>query len=164
MKELLETFSISQIILFIVLLAIAIKKVSDFVDWKKLKLDSRDKKQIERYNKEKEMNERFDELETSVKSIADNMNTITNNMNNLNDKVNILMESDKDDIKAWITREHHYFCYQKGWIDDYSLDCLERRYEHYKEEHGNSFIGELVNEVRNLPKQDPSEMQTPDNT
>lgn len=157
MKELLETFSISQIILFIVLLAIAIKKVSDFVDWKKLKLDSRDKKQIERYNKEKEMNEHFDELETSVKSIADNMN-------NLNDKVNILMESDKDDIKAWITREHHYFCYQKGWIDDYSLDCLERRYEHYKEEHGNSFIGELVNEVRNLPKQDPSEKQTPDNT
>ena len=44
------------------------------------------------------------------------------------------MNSDKDAIKAFITREHHYFCYQKKWIDDYSLDCIEKRYEHYKEE------------------------------
>jgi hypothetical protein len=96
------------------------------------------------------MNERFDELEATVKDIADNMK-------DMSDKVNILMDSDKDDIKAWITKEHHYFCYQKGWIDDYSLDCLERRYAHYKEENGNSFIKDLVEEVRNLPKQPPKD-------
>lgn len=148
MKELLEAFSLSQILLFIVLCAIAIRKISDFIDWNKSKLESRDKTQLDKYNEEKRMNERFDELETTVKDIADNMKDMSN-------KVNILMDSDKDDIKAWITKEHHYFCYQKGWIDDYSLDCLERRYAHYKEENGNSFIKDLVAEVRNLPKQPP---------
>ena len=75
----------------------------------------------------------------------------------LSAKVDMLTASDKDAIKAFITREHHYFCYQKGWIDDYSLDCLERRYQHYVEEEGNSFVGQLMEEIRALPRQEPKE-------
>lgn len=56
----------------------------------------------------------------------------------------MLIDSDRDDIKSYITREHHYFCYQKGWIDDFSLDCCERRYKHYSDEGGNSFIGQFM--------------------
>ena len=37
------------------------------------------------------------------------------------------------------------------WIDDYSLDCIERRYKHYIDEGGNSFIGQLMIEIRKLP-------------
>jgi hypothetical protein len=29
---------------------------------------------------------------------------------------------------------------------------MEKRYKHYISEHGNSFVGELMNEVRALPK------------
>ena len=47
--------------------------------------------------------------------------------------IHLLIASDKDAIKAFITREHHYFVYQKGWIDDYSLDCVEQRYQHYED-------------------------------
>ena len=72
----------------------------------------------------------------------------------LTEKVNILIDSDKDAIKAYITQQHHYFTYQKGWIDDYSLDCIERRYDHYQDEGGNSFISSLMEEIRNLPKKD----------
>lgn len=66
--------------------------------------------------------------------------------------VHILIESDKDDIKAWITQQHHYFCYQLGHIDDFSLDCIEKRYDHYKEENGNSFVSDLMNDIRALPR------------
>ena len=64
----------------------------------------------------------------------------------------MLIESDKDDIKAWLTQQHHYFCFQKGYIDDYSLDCMEKRYKHYADEGGNSFVATLMSEVRALPK------------
>lgn len=67
----------------------------------------------------------------------------------------MLIDSDKDDIKSYITREHHYFCYQIGWIDDFSLDCLEKRYRHYADEGGNSFIEGFMDELRALPKQAP---------
>ena len=63
-----------------------------------------------------------------------------------------LTESDKDDIKAFITREYHYFVEQIGWIDDYSMDCLEKRYAHYVAYRGNTFVGELMKALRALPR------------
>ena len=70
----------------------------------------------------------------------------------LEKKINILIDSDKDDIKAYIVDKHHHFCYDQRWIDDYSLDCLEKRYSHYTIEGGNSFIADLMSELRALPK------------
>jgi hypothetical protein len=150
MLELLSTFSIAQIMIFIVLLAIAIKKVSDFIDWLQSKISKQNKKSQSEDEWKTKINTRLDSFDTTLDKIEGSVDKIT-------DKVNILMESDKDDIKAFITREHHYFCYQKGWIDDYTLDCLEKRYSHYVQERGNSFIEQLMNEIRSLPKQDPND-------
>ena len=78
-------------------------------------------------------------------------------LEDINKSIHLLISSDRDDIKAFITKEHHYFCYDKGWIDDYSLDCLEHRFQHYQEEEGNSFIEGLMKELRALPKTDPEQ-------
>ncbi len=144
MLELLNKFSVAQIILFIILLAIAFKKVADFLDWFKEWLN----KKISKKKLEESTDERLDKLETSVLQMS-------NSINQMAQKVDVLMDSDKDDIKAWITKEHHLFCYDKKWIDDYSLDCIEKRYSHYIEENGNSFVADLMKEIRNLPKQKP---------
>ena len=71
----------------------------------------------------------------------------------LTDKINLLIDSDKDSIKSFITDRYHHFCYDKKWIDDYSLDCIEKRYKHYTDEGGNTFINDLMKELRALPKQ-----------
>jgi hypothetical protein len=44
------------------------------------------------------------------------------------EQIKNLTKSDRDAIKAYITKEHHHFCYEAGWIDDYNLDCIERRF------------------------------------
>ena len=80
-------------------------------------------------------------------------------LNNLSQKIDILIQSDRDDIRSYITREHHYFCYQKGWIDDFSLDCIEKQYMHYVDEGGNSFIEGFMEELRALPKQPMSNIE-----
>ena len=148
--ELFSSFSFPQIILFIILLAIVIKELVEFIDWVK----SRNDKEYEERKTENELarsnEERLDKLE-------DNMTKMSENINHINDKVDLLISSDRDDIKAFITREHHYFCYKIKWIDDYSLDCLEHRFQHYQEEHGNSFIEGLMNEIRALPKTEPKD-------
>ena len=133
--NLLSQFTLPQIILFIILLFVATKEIADFVDWVRGKFSEKNE-------------ERLDKLENNV-------NKLTENVNHITDKVDLLVDSDRDAIKAYITREHHYFCYKVGWIDDYSLDCLEHRFEHYKEEEGNSFIEGLMNELRALPKTEP---------
>ena len=72
----------------------------------------------------------------------------------LKNSINILIESDLDNIKAYLSDKHHYYC-QKKWIDNYNLDCIERRYVHYKKYGGNSFVDHLMMELRDLPTEPP---------
>ena len=37
-------------------------------------------------------------------------------------------------------------------IDDYSLDCLEKMFKHYTDEYGNSFIEDLMKQLKALPR------------
>ena len=66
--------------------------------------------------------------------------------------LNLLVESDKDNIKSWIVEKHHHFCYEVGAIDYFSLESIERRFDHYQAEEGNSYVATLVEELKALPK------------
>lgn len=147
MPELLQTYSIEQIIIFIVILAIAVKSCIDFFDWVKNRFDGMIKNK-ERKNKVDKVEQRhIRDMETLMK-IQDEQNKA---IDELTKSVNLLLVSDKDEIKAWITEKHHYFVYELKYIDDYSLDCIEKRFAHYQDEGGNSFIEDLMNDIRSLP-------------
>ncbi len=150
MASLLSTYSIAEIIAFFIAAALAIKGAIDFIDWIKSKNKGA-------YNKERSTEEEKRTTKERITRLEESVEKVTNSVDKIGDKVDLLIASDKDAIKAFITREHHYFCYQKGWIDDYSLDCLERRYAHYVEENGNSFVSDLMMEVRALPKRSPQD-------
>ena len=145
MKELLENYSIQSILIFIVLLALAIKGCVSYIEWIKGKVDSKIKNKMDKEKEDSELKQDIEDLKKSQQEVIGKLDDLTRT-------VGVLVDSDKDDIKAYITREHHYFCYQIGYIDDYNLDCIERRYSHYKEEGGNSFVADLMGEIRALPK------------
>ena len=152
MKDLLQNFSIQQILLFIVCLAIAIRGVGSWFDWVKEK----EEKMLEKKNKHNALKESVDNLIKSQESMKCDINACQSQLkatiDGISKSITLLTESDKDDIKAWITEKHHHFCYELGYIDDYSLDCIEKRYSHYKEEGGNTFIDNFMEEIRALPK------------
>ena len=93
-----------------------------------------------------------------MKSLKQSQENTDDHLKDLESKMNVLIESDKDAIKSFITREHHYFCYKLGGIDDFSLECIEKRYLHYKDEGGNSFIDSLMEDLRELPILDTKQM------
>jgi hypothetical protein len=45
----------------------------------------------------------------------------------------ILIESDKDGIKAWIVSKYHQFKEHPEQLDDIEWDLLNKRFNHYKE-------------------------------
>ena len=156
MKELMTTFTISDIILFIILLAVAIKGIVDFYDWSKDRLKKKFDKDNESKSTQMDIDKKFSEDEERIAKLEENQNNILNKLSSLNDKVDTLIESDKDDIKSSLTHDHHYFCDKQGWIDDFSLECAERRFSQYQKEGGNSFIEGFMNDLRALPKRDLS--------
>lgn len=139
--QLLKQFDITTFLTFTIVLALAAKGVIIFFDWIKERL-------MKMFNKQTKKQRQIEQLRQQEKSIKE----LKSNMESIQSKMNLLIESDKDDIKAWITEKHHFYCYQQKYIDDYTLDCLEKRFSHYEVEGGNSFVHNLMEELRALPK------------
>ena len=148
MAELITNYSWSEIILFVIAFAAAIKGVVTFWDWGK-----------DRLRKVYDKEDKIEEIKSLIVENIKQMNEFSNiqaqtinEIQHLKENITNLTASDKDDIKAWITEKNHHFCYDIKYIDDYNLDCIEKRYCHYVDEGGNSFISKLMEEIRNLPK------------
>lgn len=142
MVELLSIYSVSEILAIIVTLALAVKGVVSFWDWAKERLKKM-------FNKETQQENHQHQIEALTESQQQLMEAVKK----LTEKVDMLIDSDKDDIKAYVTDKHHYYVYTQKWIDDYTLDCIVRRFKHYQDEGGNSFIETLIKELKALPKQ-----------
>lgn len=150
--ESLQNYTLMEIVTLIVLIALSIRGVVSFVDWGMEKLKQIFEKENNIKQSEEKINKYIEQNNTKIEELNQNYNLIIEEIKALKTSMQSLIESDKDDIKSWITSQHHYFCYELKHIDDYSLDCLEKRYAHYKAEGGNSFVEDLMEEMRNLPK------------
>lgn len=157
MLELLGTYSLSQIIMFVIFLAIAVKEGITLVTWFKDFFKKKFSDDMESTIATKKQDEQICKIKVDMQTLIDNQNKIFEEIELFKKQLEMMIESDKDDIKSWITEKHHFYCYENKWIDDYTMDCIEKRYGHYKDEGGNSFIEELMNELRALPKTPPQQ-------
>ena len=119
-------------------------------------------KRKEKIDCEIKRKEREDELVKTLKNLEESLNNANTKLANqdkrfedMEKKLNGLIESDKNDIKAWITDEYQKFYVEQRWIDAYSADTIDHRYADYKKEGGNSFIDTLVERLHSLPMSPP---------
>lgn len=155
MKELLQNYSLTDLFIITIFLALSLKSLISFVDWIEQRLKKFFNKQQTKVSEKQLLERRLQDGSRIMDNLTQHQQKTDEILNNLSKKIDMLIKSDKDDIKSYITKEHHYFCYQKQWIDDFSLDCIEKRYKHYTDEGGNSFIGQFMEQLRALPKQPP---------
>lgn len=152
MDDLLTQYSLTDILVFLFVLITAIKTTMVSVEWLWERLSKFFKKQQKDIKNEEDFTKHVQESEKKIKELYELHEKTEQNLNRIIDSIQLLINSDKDDIKAWITEKHHYYCYEKRHIDDYSLDCIEKRYTHYRNEGGNSFVEDLMRDIRRLPK------------
>ena len=159
MIELLATYSLSEIVAFLVTFALAIKGLVSFWDWAIDRIRKVFKKESQKDREKQLLEERLIRGDLKMKELSKQQEKTSEQLESICSKIDMLISSDKDSIKSYITKEHHIFVYQKGWIDDYSLDCIEKRFQHYRDEGGNSFVEDLMDELRELPKRPPQDLQ-----
>lgn len=148
MEELLARFELTDIIIMLTLLIIGVEKLIKAIDW----LRARFRKSYDEENILKEEVEDLNKFYEEKKVVDDGFAKVNARIDSICDLVNMLVESDKESIKAYITERHHFFVQERKWIDYHSMDCLERRFAIYEKEHGNSFVEDLMNDLRQLPK------------
>lgn len=165
MLDLLQTYSLEEIAIFIVMLALAVKGVVDFLDWVKHKYQEKFKKDFDRKTQETLTQEHYAKCQERYKEsieLYDSVNkkldvlteTVNKRLDEIEDSIQKLTESDMHDIKGWIVERHHHYM-QKQWIDDFTMDTLEKRFFDYTREGGNSYIHNLMEELRALPHVPP---------
>ena len=64
----------------------------------------------------------------------------------------LVQERLQENTRSYLIEAHHKFCYEVHAIDDLSLQAMERRYLYYKTAGGDSFVDNLMDEVRALPR------------
>ena len=144
--ELFDRFSLSDIIVCVFLVGFSIKSFVTFWDWAAFRLNKIFKKGLSKK-----------ELDAKVNELYHTKEQLYNVIDTINGKLNLLMDSDRDRMKAWIIEKHHFFCYEQKWIDKYTLDGIERVYERYKAEGGNTYVDKLIDEIRSLPNKTPEQ-------
>ncbi len=143
--ELLTAFDITTILMVALLLFFAVLEISKGIDYFRSKRKS--KEQVE-----KSQEDHIHELEVLENNNEKQIERICVEVAQIKDNVDLLLESDKNDIKAWITERYHYFM-ARGVIDDFSLDCIERRFQCYERSGGNSYVSGMVERLRELPRE-----------
>lgn len=152
MEELLAQYSLSQILIFLFILGAALKTTITMIDWFWERISKVFKKQQAETERQESFTEHIQKSEKQIRELYELHTKTEENLDRILNSIQLLINSDKDDIKAWITEKHHYYCYERRHIDDYSLDCIEKRYTHYRNEGGNSFVEDLMRDIRRLPK------------
>ena len=166
MVELLSTLSLSQVLIYGILIALAAKEALVLKDFFKKRTDDKYAEEDEEKKQIEQILSAIQGLERSINSSKEEEKKLHKNIENLYEHwktqeqeyhkvLQLLIESDKESIKSFIVKEHHHFIDQK-WIDDFSLDTIEKRYSHYREEGGDAYIGELIQDLRALPNFPPN--------
>ena len=156
MEELFTKYSLTEIILFIFVFATSLKGFFTLWDYFYDKIKRHFKEETEEEQDKIDITKQLADISAQIENINAqhilDRQELIKKIDETNATISVLLASDKDDIKSWITERHHYFCYECKCIDYQSLDCIEKRYRHYVDEGGNSYVADLMNEIRALPK------------
>lgn len=134
MQQLLETYSVGEIVIFLVFLITALREFIGLIDFFK----ARGRLQL---NREKEKEENSD----SLRMLGEKIDKIENQLNSMSNQLRILTESDRDDIKSWLVEKYNYYnAFPARKLSTHTMDTIEKRYSHYKEEGGNSYIDNTI--------------------
>ena len=151
-SDLLTQYSIETIIIFLVAIGVAIKYCAELIGWFYSKLQNYFTGQQTQKDKHVETIDTLNEISQSIKSIDDKLGELNHQVQKLENDSKITTERLQEQTRSFIIDKHHYYCYQVKAIDDMALQSLERQFLYYVNAGGNTFIENLMAEVRALPK------------
>lgn len=165
MIELLSTFTGTQLLIFLVMVMLAVKELITILEFFGVRVRGIFDKEYKVKDEQKEISEKLEEIfqfieeykierKKLIKQVEDIRKEYRDMFTKQQQTLDTLIASDIEDIKSDIVKQYHIFT-EKQWIDDFSMDALEKRYARYEEEGGNSYVHTLIDKLRQLPNQPP---------
>ena len=136
MVQFFQQYTIEATIIFLFMLGTALKQGYELVQYFR--------------NKTVDHVDKIREQEEALEQVIKNMQRQQKQLQSITDKIDELLVSDKDSIKSWIVMLYKQYKKDPSGLDSMQMDLLERRFSHYKQEGGNSYIDNLMQELREI--------------
>ena len=160
---LLTSYPLSELIILIVLLCTAAKFIWSLWDFFTDKVNIRFGEKYKRQTRWDNLDKKLEDITQNLNSHIENISEHINELKQQNDRtykhqqrtdnsLTLIQERLQETARSYLIDAHHKFCYEYGQIDDLSLQSIERRYLYYKTAGGDSFVDNLMEEIRRLPR------------
>lgn len=136
MVQFFQQYTIEATIIFLFMFGTALKQGYELVQYFR--------------NKTVDHVDKIREQEEALEQVIKNMQQQQKQLQSITDKIDELLVSDKDSIKSWIVMLYKQYKKDPSGLDSMQMDLLERRFSHYKQEGGNSYIDNLMQELREI--------------
>lgn len=136
MVQFFQNYTLEATLVFLFMLGIALKQGFELFQYFR-------NKAVDQVDKVRDREER------STKALEE-IATQNSQLMKINEKIDQLLASDKDAIKSWIVMFYKQYKKDPFGLDSMQMDLLERRFYHYKKQGGNSYIDNLMQELREI--------------
>ncbi len=96
--------------------------------------------------------EKQENAKDTMVQMEKSMQSVLMELKDIDKKLSLLQVSNRDSIKSWILMSYRKYKEDNTQLDNMQMDLLERRYQHYKDQGGNSYIDEIMEELRTIYK------------
>lgn len=138
MENLLNTFDLKTILLVLFLVAVGARELIQLYRYFRMRIYGK----FETQDNEKE----------TMNNMEKSMQSMLLELKDIDKKLSLLQVSNRDSIKSWILMSYQKYKENNAQLDSMQMDLLERRYQHYKDQGGNSYIDEIMDELRAIYK------------
>ena len=149
-KELLTTFSGTQLILILLGVAIGFKFVAELWDWIKKYVRKPVDKEYDIKDEKQRIDQQIKNCKCELEKITQRQNDVESSVEIINNNIDLLIKSDKEAISAYITDKYHDLVAKGGKVDTETLKSCEARYNIYRAEGGNDYVSDLMEKIKDM--------------
>jgi len=152
LQVLFSQHSLEELIILVVIILLVIQGIWKMIEFFIDKYQIHTGKKIDKIQWQQNLTDQLQNINDKMEGLSNQNKETHQRQDQLETTVSLLQERMQENTRSYLIDAHHKFCYQVGKIDDLNLQSLERRYLYYKSSGGDTFIDNLMEEVRLLPR------------
>ena len=145
-------YSFQELVLLVIVILFVLKALNEVIAFFYDKIKNHFGIQNNKEQWEQNVSDSLNEIKDEIQTLRDQNIKTHRHQQEIDQSIALVQERLQENTRSYLIDAHHKFCYDIRAIDDLSLQAMERRYLYYKTAGGNSFVDNLMDEVRNLPK------------
>ena len=145
-------YSFQELVLLIIIVLFALKAFNEVVAYFYTKIKNYFGIQNNKEQWEQKITKSLQDIQEEIQTLKDQNSQTHRRQEDTDLSVTLIQERLQENSRSYLIDTHHKFCYEVKAIDDLNLQSMERRYLYYKTAGGDSFVDNLMDEVRALPK------------